>query len=396
MTALVQESLFDYTQLDTETRIVVRQRTEEIKVLVRRSAQDIIDIGGKLIDVKTRLGHGNFGGWLKAEFGWGRTTAHKFMQISEGFSNVQNSEHLNLSFETMAYLAAPSTPEEIRIEAIERAQAGEVITHKEVVGMVSAHKEISRATELPPNATPIKLTPPLAKNFISAQPASDVIETSVRFVRAQPISIDEYEDDVQEIEDEDDSMADYVEPTYVAPAQSKPHVSHNSGNNEWYTPKEYIAAARSVLGWIDLDPATSELANTIVQADEFYTAADDGLAQQWTGKVWMNPPYAKDLVVKFAEKLCYHFEQGDVTDAIVLVNNATETRWFQRMAQSAACVCFPKSRVKFWQPPDEDTGEEGETGGPLQGQAILYFGIKVPEFVSAFSPFGFVGVIDGI
>jgi hypothetical protein len=47
LAADTQITLFDYAVLDPETRIVVQQRTEEIRALVRRSAQDIIDIGNK-------------------------------------------------------------------------------------------------------------------------------------------------------------------------------------------------------------------------------------------------------------------------------------------------------------------------------------------------------------
>jgi len=61
MTEVIQQTLFNYSALDSETRIVVRQRTDEIKTLVRRSAQDIIDIGNKLIEVKEQLGYGNIG-----------------------------------------------------------------------------------------------------------------------------------------------------------------------------------------------------------------------------------------------------------------------------------------------------------------------------------------------
>ena len=64
-----------YTSLDAETRIVVQQRTSEIKTLMRRTAQDIVEIGQKLIEVKAQLGHGLFSAWLRIEFEWSRGTA---------------------------------------------------------------------------------------------------------------------------------------------------------------------------------------------------------------------------------------------------------------------------------------------------------------------------------
>lgn len=164
----------------------------------------------------------------------------------------------------------------------------------------------------------------------------------------------------------------------------KPHVSHNSGENEWYTPTKFLDAARRVMAGIDLDPATSQLAQGNVQAKKFFTKDNDGLTKQWKGKVWMNPPYAQPLIGQFIEKLVFHVRQGDVTQAIVLVNNGTETQWAQTLLSEAAAVCFPASRIKFID------ANGNPSGAPLQGQMFVYLGSKAkPEiFISEFEEYG--------
>lgn len=166
-------------------------------------------------------------------------------------------------------------------------------------------------------------------------------------------------------------------------AAGKPHVANNSGENEWYTPPEIIEIARSVMGGIDTDPATSEIANQTVGAALIYTAKDDGRTKEWRGSVWMNPPYAQPLVGDFAEAATAKYASGEYEQACILVNNATETRWFCRMLEEASAVCFPKARIRFLDP-------QGNPGAPLQGQAVIYIGRRVSEFVGAFSTIGFV------
>lgn len=165
----------------------------------------------------------------------------------------------------------------------------------------------------------------------------------------------------------------------------KPHVSYNSGQNEWYTPKVYIDAARHVMGDIDLDPASSDIANRTVRAHEFYTEQSNGLEHDWHGRIWMNPPYSSDKIGKFADKLVS--EKSNIESAIVLVNNATETQWFKSMVSVSSAVCFPRGRVRFLDP------DGNPAGAPLQGQAVLYAGEKPDLFAREFSQFGWVAII---
>ena len=165
-------------------------------------------------------------------------------------------------------------------------------------------------------------------------------------------------------------------------AVKKAHVANNSGNNEWYTPAEYIDMARQVMGAIDTDPASSAVANQTVQAKCFYTADDDGLTKTWSGRVWMNPPYAQPLIADFADAVASKIESGEITEACILVNNGTETAWFQRMLDAASAVCFPRRRIRFIDP----TG--APSGAPLQGQAVIYMGSNAKLFADVFSQKG--------
>jgi ParB family chromosome partitioning protein len=167
-------------------------------------------------------------------------------------------------------------------------------------------------------------------------------------------------------------------------SDNKPKVLHNSGNNEWNTPRIYTDAAREVMGDIDLDPATNEVANAIIHAPTYYTQENDGLTQWWSGRVWMNPPYSERKIEPFVRKFIDHFIAGDISQGCVLVNNATETGWGQILLTHCSAVCFVKSRIKFV--PANDETSKNQTG--LQGQMILYFGTNYARFTDLFSEFG--------
>lgn len=157
----------------------------------------------------------------------------------------------------------------------------------------------------------------------------------------------------------------------------KPHVVNNSIDNEWYTPERYIESARFVMGSIDLDPASNDFANETVKASEYFTEETDGLLQEWFGNIWMNPPYQTALLQKFADKLV----SSTFDQAIVLVNNATETAWFEKFVSKASAIVFHKGRIRF-------VKRDGEHGAPLQGQAFMYFGNHSDVFLKEFEKYG--------
>jgi phage N-6-adenine-methyltransferase len=161
-------------------------------------------------------------------------------------------------------------------------------------------------------------------------------------------------------------------------------VTLNSGENEWYTPDEYLDLARQVLGGIDLDPASNEVANERVGAARFFTAESNGLAQNWAGRIWLNPPYAQPLIAEFADKMVEEWTVlSQVEAAIVLTNDCTDTAWFHHLAKACTAICFTRGRIRFISP-------HGESGTPTQGQAFFYFGHDVARFSLVFADTGIV------
>ncbi len=165
--------------------------------------------------------------------------------------------------------------------------------------------------------------------------------------------------------------------------EHKAHVGYATGESEWYTPKSYAEAARAVMGTIDVDPASTEAANKIIKAKEYFCIQNDGRKNTWYGNVWMNPPYSQPLITEFCDLLVDRYKSGAIRQACVLVNNATETTFYQNMMTACRAICFIKGRVKF-------IGKDGSIGAPLQGQTILYFGTNTEQFGEFFKVFGVV------
>ena len=162
-----------------------------------------------------------------------------------------------------------------------------------------------------------------------------------------------------------------------------PPVTLNTGEIEWYTPPEYLERVRAVLGSIDLDPASTKVAQKTVKANRYFTKVEDALNREWHGRIFMNPPYYRDLLPRFAEKLLREFRDGRVSEAIVLVHSLTDPSWFHDLAGCASAICFTRGRFPFVSP-------YGEANAPVHGSAFFYLGPCRAKFIEEFGAIGLV------
>lgn len=129
-------------------------------------------------------------------------------------------------------------------------------------------------------------------------------------------------------------------------------------SDEWYTPKWMIDA----LGPFDLDPCSPK-DRPFDTATVHWTKEQDGLLMPW-GKsfVWLNPPYSRQLLRQFVEKLAQH------NNGIALLINRQDNLLFQEVIfPKATSMLFMRHRVKFLHP-------DGRTSNPPTGHCLVAFG----------------------
>lgn len=129
---------------------------------------------------------------------------------------------------------------------------------------------------------------------------------------------------------------------------------------EWYTPP-WVFDALGV--GFDLDPASPVGGLPWIPATHQLSAVDDGLRQEWHGRVWLNPPYGPGIE-RWLGKLAEH------GDGMALVFNRSDTRWWQRVVPRATAICFMSGRLRFVR---SDGVEGGHPGAP---SVLIAFGLS--------------------
>jgi hypothetical protein len=123
--------MLDVTERAAADETTLAQNAEAIRELGKRTIADVIEIGKRLIQSKKLCGHGNWLTWLDREFGWSEDVAEKFMRVAKSPFSIP-ARNFELPLDGLYLLTAPTTPEEVRTEILDRAEAGEKITVKSV------------------------------------------------------------------------------------------------------------------------------------------------------------------------------------------------------------------------------------------------------------------------
>ncbi len=159
-------------------------------------------------------------------------------------------------------------------------------------------------------------------------------------------------------------------------------------SDEWYTPRQYVDAARDVLGGIDLDIASCAKAQETVRAKKYFSETESALADQnakWPGRVWFQPPFS--LTVRFVDRLVENLERGTTRAAIALLNADTGTKWFHELAARGP-LCLTKGRLAF-----EDPRGRAVSGNRI---AQVFFGLGEDLDAERFAQvFGSIGTVFG-
>lgn len=189
---------------------------------------------------------------------------------------------------------------------------------------------------------------------------------------------------------------------------------HSMDSPEWYTPAAFVESARIVMGGIDLDPASHEEANRTVRADVFYSAEQDGLSQQWFGRVFLNPPGG--LVGEFWRKALAEYHAGHCTQIVWIGYSLEQLQTLQQTKDFTPLdypICITRKRIAFVENEAKKALRvakiicEGEALGaslakqrkaaalkagkapdnsPSHSNYIAYLGPHVREFVKEFEP----------
>jgi len=310
----------------SELTIHENQELEQCEAVIERGLKTFVDVGNALLTIRDkrlyRVEYGTFEDYCREKWQLERRRAYQLMDAAQVAQNVKNFSHL---------------------------------------------------PERESHAAPLARLEPEQQREAWAQVVEETPKVKITGAKVQEVV---------------DRIQERTKPQFYETTNARQEVAvtiFSSETNEYYTPPQYVEAAREVMGSIDLDPASNETAQQWIKADAYFTPSDDGLSQFWHGCVWLNPPYGTDggesNQGKWAQRLIEEYQAGRVSAGVLLVKAALGYNWFEALWYDWP-VCFARERISFIK---ADGSSDGQS---KQGTAFFYFGPDVERFAEVFRQFG--------
>ena len=118
-------------------------------------------------------------------------------------------------------------------------------------------------------------------------------------------------------------------------------VIFSSKSEDWETPIDFFEKLNNEFNF-DLDPCANEYNH---KCDRFFTKKQNGLIQNWDGRVFCNPPYGRKIAL-WVQKASEESKKCN-TIVVMLLPARTDTKWFHEYIYNKAEIRFIKGRLKF-------------------------------------------------
>ena len=164
----------------------------------------------------------------------------------------------------------------------------------------------------------------------------------------------------------------------------------DESNDENYTASYIVEPFRDLVKGFHLDPFSCLRANQIVQAETYWTKADDAFSRDWTPyqNKWVNPPYSKGNIERAVESVLSYAHIGN---SFLLTNSNTSSNWFLDAQKYSVCYLTFDHRLEFTNPKND--GKKKKSGNDTS-QTLFYFGkLAAKRFKASCKHLGNVSVV---
>jgi phage N-6-adenine-methyltransferase len=139
------------------------------------------------------------------------------------------------------------------------------------------------------------------------------------------------------------------------------HETHfSSATPEWGTPQDFFDALDKEFGGFLLDVCATD---DNAKCKKYYTVNSDGLAQAWSKRNWMNPPYGRTITA-WIKRADDEAEKGNTT--VALLPARTDTKYFHTHIYGKHEIRFVRGRLKF------EGAQVGSGAAPFPSMVVIF------------------------